>query len=54
LGLDLDFLFHKLFDLNARDYYNVDNLVVKTLLPKMNYGKEERIKVIHQRPDHLR
>ncbi|MCA1793707.1 MAG: hypothetical protein LC660_07520 [Desulfobacteraceae bacterium] len=41
-------MFHKLFDLNARDYYNVDNPVVKILLPKMNYGKEERIKVIRQ------
>jgi hypothetical protein len=41
-------MFHKLFDLNAQDYYNVDNPVVKILLPKMNYGKEERIKVIRQ------
>ena len=29
-------------------YYNMDNPVVKILLPKMNYGKEERIEVIRQ------
>ncbi len=31
---------------NARDYYNTNNPVVKILLPKMNYKKDERIEVI--------
>ena len=48
LFLHFEYVFHKLFDLNARDYYNLDNPVVKILLPKMNYAKEERIEVIHQ------
>ena len=48
LFLHFEYVFHKLFDLNARDYYNVDNPVVKILLPKMNYEKKERIEVIRQ------
>ncbi|MEA3417035.1 MAG: hypothetical protein U9R02_12935, partial [Thermodesulfobacteriota bacterium] len=40
--------FFKLFDFNARDYYNVNNPVIKILLPKMNYKKDERIEVIRQ------
>jgi hypothetical protein len=48
LFLHFEYVFHKLFDLNARDYYNMDNPVVKILLPKMNYGKNERIEVIRQ------
>lgn len=46
--LHFEYMFHKLFDLNARDYYNLDNPVVKILLPKMNYEKQERIEVIRQ------
>nr|WP_232364013.1 hypothetical protein [Desulforapulum autotrophicum] len=46
--LHFEYVFHKLFDLNARDYYNVDNPVVKILLPKMHYKKEDRIEVIRQ------
>jgi len=48
LFLHFEYIFHKLFDLNARDYYNVNNPVVKILLPKMNYKKEERFEMIRQ------
>lgn len=48
LFLHFEYVFHKLFDLNARDYYNVNNPVVKILLPKMRYSKEERLEVIQQ------
>jgi hypothetical protein len=48
LFLHFEYVFHKLFDLNARDYYNMDNPVVKILLPKMKYEKHERIEVIRQ------
>ena len=41
--LHFEYVFHKLFDLNARDYYNIENPVVKILLPKMHYKKEDRI-----------
>ena len=48
LFLHFEYLFFKLFDFNARDYYNTNNPVVKILLPKMNYKKDERIEVIRQ------
>ncbi|MCD6184483.1 MAG: hypothetical protein J7K84_01635 [Deltaproteobacteria bacterium] len=48
LFLHFEYLFYKLFDLNARDYYNVNNPVVKILLPKMAYKKDERAEVIRQ------
>ncbi len=48
LFLHFRYLFVKLFDFNARDYYNVANPVVKILLPKMNYAPEERWEVIRQ------
>jgi len=48
LFLHFEYVIHKLFDLNARDYYNTDNPVVKILLPKMSYKKEERFEVIRQ------
>jgi len=48
LFLHFEYLFFKLFDFTARDYYNIDNPVVKILLPKMNYKKDERIEVIRQ------
>ena len=48
LFLHFEYVYHKLFDMNARDYYNVKNPVVKILLPKMNYQKEERYEVIRQ------
>ncbi len=48
LFLHFEYIFHKLFDLNARDYYNVNNPVVKILLPKMNYKKEDRMEMIRQ------
>ncbi|MBW1835155.1 MAG: hypothetical protein JRI62_10635, partial [Deltaproteobacteria bacterium] len=48
LFLYFEYVFFKLFDFNARDYYNINNPVVKILLPKMNYKKDERIEVIRQ------
>ena len=48
LFLHFEYVFFKLFDFNARDYYNINNPVVKILLPKMNYKKDERIEVIRQ------
>jgi len=48
LFLHFEYMFFKLFDFNARDYYNINNPVVKILLPKMNYKKNERIEVIRQ------
>ena len=48
LFLHFEYMFFKLFDFNARDYYNINNPVVKILLPKMNYKKDERIEVIRQ------
>ncbi len=38
----------KLFDYNARDHYESDNPLVRILLPKMNYGPEERSEVIRR------
>jgi len=43
-----EYVFFKLFDMNARDYYHVDNPVVKILLPKMRYEPEERFEVIRR------
>jgi len=48
LFLHFEYLFFKLFDFKAREYYNVKNPVVKILLPKMSYEKNERIEVIRQ------
>ncbi len=48
LFLHFEYVFFKLFDFNARDYYNINNPVIKILLPKMNYKKDERIEVIRQ------
>lgn len=42
------YLLLKLFDLRAKDYYNVNNPVVKILLPKMNYDPQDRGEVIRQ------
>ena len=46
LFLHFEYVFVKLFDFKARDYYNIDNPVVKVLLPKMDYPPEDRIEVI--------
>lgn len=48
LFLHFEYVFFKLFDFEAHDYYNVCNPLVKILLPKMNYSKDERKKVIFQ------
>ena len=41
-----EYIFCKLFDLNARDYFFVNNPVVKILLPKMHYDASDRTEVI--------
>jgi hypothetical protein len=48
LFLHFEYIFLKLFDHNARDYYNHRNPLVKILMPKMNYRPEERYEVIRQ------
>ncbi len=48
LFLHFEYRFVKLFDFNARDFYNTRNPLVKVLLPKMNYKPEERMEVICQ------
>ena len=46
--LHFEYILVKLFDHNARDYYNHRNPLVKILMPKMNYSPEERSEVIRQ------
>ena len=46
--LHFEYVFVKLFDLNARDFYRYDNPLIKIILPKMNYEPEERAEVIRQ------
>ncbi|NJL60340.1 MAG: hypothetical protein HC887_12615 [Desulfobacteraceae bacterium] len=46
--LHFEYVFIKLFSMNARDYYHYDNPLIKILLPKMNYEPEERAEVIRQ------
>ncbi len=46
--LHFEYVFVKLFDLNARDYYHSSNPLIKILLPKMNYEPHERADVIRQ------
>ncbi len=46
--LYFEYQFIKLFELEAKDFYNYSNPVVKVLLPKMNYPPEERFEVISQ------
>ncbi|MCP4376395.1 MAG: hypothetical protein GY794_09505, partial [bacterium] len=46
--LRFEYVFVKLFDFQARDYYRSSNPVVKILLPKMLYPPEERWEVIRQ------
>ena len=46
--LHFEYVFVKLFDLAARDYYHYANPVVKILLPKMHYAPKERWEVIRQ------
>ncbi len=48
LFLHFEYVFFKLFDFKACDYYNINNPVVKILLPKMNYTKDERTDVVLQ------
>jgi hypothetical protein len=44
--LRFKYIFFKLFDFKARDYYNTNNPMVRILLPKMNYKPEEKSEVI--------
>ncbi len=44
--LHFEYVFCKLFDMNASDYFSVNNPVVKILLPKMKYTPSERTDVI--------
>jgi len=46
--LHFEYQFVRLFDCNARDYYESRNPVVKILMPRMNYTPEERPEVIRQ------
>lgn len=46
--LHFEYVFVKLFDYNARDFYNSRNPIIKILLPKMKYTPEERWDVIKQ------
>jgi len=48
LLLHFEYVFIKLYDYKARDYFNVQNPLVKILLPKMSYDKEDRWEVIRQ------
>ncbi len=44
--MHFEYKFVKLFDYNARDYFNSRNPLVRILLPKMNYRPEERFEVV--------
>lgn len=44
--LHFEYVFVKLFDFQARDYYNSPNPLARILLPKMNYSPDERMEVI--------
>jgi len=48
LLLHFEYIFIKLFDYNAKDFFHVQNPVIKILLPKMNYEPHERFEVIRQ------
>ena len=46
--LHFEYQLIRLFDFQARDYYDHHNPIVKILLPKMDYKPEERAEVIQQ------
>mgnify|MGYP007047034933 CR=1 FL=1 len=46
--LHFEYQLVRLFDFNARDYYENQNPIVKILMPRMNYTPEERPEVIRQ------
>ena len=46
--LHFEYLFVKLFDYDARDYFYSKNPLVKILLPKMDYPPDMRVEVILQ------
>jgi hypothetical protein len=46
--LHFEFQLIRLFDYQARDYYNTANPLLKILLPKMDFKGEDRLEVIRQ------
>ncbi|CAN2042551.1 hypothetical protein GMMP15_850027 [Candidatus Magnetomoraceae bacterium gMMP-15] len=46
--LHFEYIFIKLFDFKAEDYYHIQNPVVKVLLSKMQYPAEDRFKMIQR------
>ena len=46
--LHFEYQLVRLFDFNAKDYYENQNPIVKILMPRMNYTPEERPEVIRQ------
>ncbi|GAB6059425.1 DUF4351 domain-containing protein [Desulfonatronum parangueonense] len=44
--LHFEYVHLKLFALQAKDYYNVNNPVAKILMPKMQYPQSERLEVL--------
>ncbi|WP_153306945.1 DUF4351 domain-containing protein, partial [Desulfonatronum thioautotrophicum] len=44
--LHFEYVHLKLFALNAKDYYTVNNPVAKILMPKMQYPPSERLEVL--------
>ena len=46
--LHFEFQLIRLFDYSARDYYTNTNPLLKILLPKMDFRKEDRLEVIRQ------
>jgi hypothetical protein len=46
--LHFEFQLIRLFDYQARDYYNSSNPLLKILLPKMDFNEEDRLEVIRQ------
>jgi len=48
LFVHFEYMFIRLYEYNARDYFHLQNPMVKILLPKMNYTPDERWEVIRQ------
>ncbi|MFP4582368.1 MAG: DUF4351 domain-containing protein [Desulfococcaceae bacterium] len=46
--LHFEYVLFRLFDANAKDHYDSDNPLVRILLPKMRYPKEERGEVFRR------
>lgn len=48
LFVHFEYVFIRLYEYNARDYFHIQNPLVKILLPKMYYESEDRWEVIRQ------